>query len=71
MRILLLTPMPPDPEAPGAIPPLLYAALTGLRARHEVTVVCVAGPDPREIAAVERLRAEGVDVHAAVREPGG
>jgi glycosyltransferase involved in cell wall biosynthesis len=71
MRILLLTPMPPDPEAPGAIPPLLYAALTGLRAGNEVTVVCVAGPDPREISAVERLRAEGVDVHAAVREPGG
>jgi len=71
MRILLLTPMPPDPEAPGAIPPLLYAALTGLRAGNEVTVVCVAGPDPREIAAVERLRADGVDVHAAVRAPGG
>ncbi len=36
-----------------------------------MTVVCVAGPDPRELAAVERLRADGVDVHAAVREPGG
>ncbi len=71
MKILLLTPMPPDLGAPGAIPPLLHAALTGLRARNEVTVVCVAGPDPRELAAVERLRASGVDVHAAVREPGG
>ncbi len=71
MRILLVCPMPPDRSAPAAIPPLLHAALTGLRSEHDVTVACVAGPDAAELAAVERLRAEGVDVHAAVRLAGG
>lgn len=70
MRILLLCPMPPDRKAPGATPPLLHAALTGLRASHRVTVACVCGPDPAELRAAERLRAEGMDVHAAVRRPG-
>jgi glycosyltransferase involved in cell wall biosynthesis len=67
MRILLLTPMPPDRRAPGAIPVVLHAQLLGLRAQHEVTVVCVAGPDPRELAAVDALAADGVEIHAARR----
>lgn len=67
MKILLLTPMPPDPSAPGAIPVVLHAQLRGLSARHEVTIVSVAGPDPRELAAVDRLAAEGFDVHVARR----
>ncbi len=71
MRILLVCPMPPSRTAPGAIPPLLHAAVTGLRRTNDVTVVCVAGPDPVEISAVAALRAEGVEVHAATREAGG
>ena len=67
MRILLVTPMPPDRGAAGAIPPLLHAELTGLRERHDVTLVTVAGPDPDELDAVDRLRRDGVDVHATVR----
>jgi glycosyltransferase involved in cell wall biosynthesis len=67
MRILLLTPMPPDPEAPGAIPVLLHAQLTGLAERNEVTVVTPAGPDPPELHAVERLAADGFEVHAVPR----
>jgi glycosyltransferase involved in cell wall biosynthesis len=67
MKILLLTPMPPDRTAPGAIPAVLHAQLLGLRDRHDVTVVTIAGPDPRELAATERLVADGVEVHAARR----
>jgi glycosyltransferase involved in cell wall biosynthesis len=67
MRVLLVTPMPADPRAAGAIPLLLNAQLAGLRERHELTLVTVAGPDPDEIEAVDRLRSQGVEVHAAVR----
>jgi hypothetical protein len=71
VRILLLTPMPPDRDGVGAIPALLHAQLTGLVARHEVSLVCVAGPDPREIDAVERLRSAGFDVHPVLRTNAG
>ncbi len=67
MRVLLVTPMPPDPGAASAIPVLLHAELAGLRQRHEVTVVTLAGPDPAEVEAVDRLRRQGVDIHATVR----
>ena len=70
MRILLVTPMPPDRDAPSAIQALLMAHLRGLGARNEVTVVCVAGPDEAQIASVERLREEGFDVYAAIRRRG-
>ncbi len=67
MRILLVTPMPPQPEAPGAIPLVLYAELIGLMAQHSITLVTVAGPDPAEWAAVDHLQTMGVDVHAVRR----
>lgn len=67
MRILMVTPMPPQAEAPGAIPLVLYAQLRGLRARnHRVSVATVAGKEPGEQQALERLRQEGHDVYAAV-----
>lgn len=72
MKILLVAPMPPQPQAPGAIPLVLYAQLTGLMERHEVTLVTVAGPDPSEWEALDRLQAMGVDVQAIRRsEPHG
>jgi glycosyltransferase involved in cell wall biosynthesis len=67
MRILLLTPMPPAPSAPGAIPVLLHAEFTGLAAHHDVTLVTVAGPEEHEIEAVRSLEDQGVDVHAVIR----
>jgi len=67
MRILLVTPSPPAPTAPSAVPVVAWAQLSALSARHQVTVVTVAGPDPRELQALERLRAEGFDVHAVER----
>jgi glycosyltransferase involved in cell wall biosynthesis len=67
MKILLVTPMPPDRTAPGAIPALLHAQLLGLAARHDVAVLTIAGPDERELAAVDRLARDGFEVHAARR----
>jgi len=67
VRILLLTPMPPRREAPGAIPLVLHAALSGLRERHDVTLVTAYGDEAGEREAVEALRRDGVDVHAADR----
>ena len=46
VRILLVTPMPPSLEAPGAIPRLLHACVTGLGALHEITLVTRRGPRP-------------------------
>lgn len=72
MNVLLVTPMPPAPRATGAIPVLLHAQLVGLRARHHVTVLTLAGPRVAELEAVGALLSSGVDVHAVRRaEPRG
>jgi polysaccharide biosynthesis protein PslH len=67
MRILLVTPMPPQQKAAGAIPVVLHAQMAGLTPRHEVTLVTVAGLEPGEQEAVERLCEEGIEVHAVRR----
>ncbi len=67
----MLTPVPPDAGASGAIGSLLAAQLHGLSARNAVTVVCVAGPDPAEIDSVARLIDAGVDVHPVIRRNDG
>ena len=67
MRILLVTPSPPAPTAPSAVPVVAWAQLRGLSAQHAVTVVTLAGPDPRELEALEQLRAAGFDVRAIER----
>lgn len=64
MKLLMVTPMPPRPQAPGAIPLVLHAQLTGLASRHHVTLVTVIGPEPDEWEAVELLQAAGYEVHA-------
>ena len=66
MRVLLVTPMPPQAEGGGAIPVLLYAQLLGLRGLHDVTLVTAVADEPGEAEAVERLRGE-VEVHAVDR----
>jgi glycosyltransferase involved in cell wall biosynthesis len=67
MNILIAAPMPPQPEAPGAIPRVLHAELVGLMARHSITLVTIAGPDPAEWAAVDRLHTQGIEVQAVRR----
>jgi glycosyltransferase involved in cell wall biosynthesis len=72
MKILLVTPMPPRAQAPGAIPVLLHAQLQALLRRHDVTLVTPAGSEPGEYEAIQDLRAAGVSVRAARRvEPRG
>lgn len=72
MNILLVTPSPPNEQPTNAVPLVTFAQIMGLRERHNVTVVTVAGPDPEEWAAVERLRQRGIDVRAVRRtEPTG
>ena len=63
MRILLVTPMPPRAEAPGAIPVVLHAQVTGLRRRNEITLVTVVGDEPGELEATLELQRSGLDVH--------
>ncbi len=64
MRILLVTPMPPQPHGMGAIPVMLHMLLVALRPRHTVTLLTVVGSDPTEWQAVEGLRESGMEVHA-------
>jgi polysaccharide biosynthesis protein PslH len=63
MRILLVTSMVPDLDGVGAIPKLLHAQLTGLRERHDVTLVAPVGEDPGQGEAAERIGASGLDAH--------
>jgi glycosyltransferase involved in cell wall biosynthesis len=72
MNILVATPMPPQAEATGAIPLVLYAEFIGLLSRHDVTLLTVAGQEPGEQEAFDKLIRDGVDVQAVRRtEPVG
>lgn len=72
MKILMVAPMPPRPQAPGAIPLVLHAQISGLVERHQVTLATVAGPEPAEWEALDRVRELGVEVQAIRRvEPSG
>ncbi|HXR60366.1 MAG TPA: glycosyltransferase family 4 protein [Solirubrobacterales bacterium] len=66
MKVLLVTPVPPQADGGGAIPVLLDAQLQGLRRLHEVTLVTAVGDEPGQAEAVERLRGV-VEVLAADR----
>jgi glycosyltransferase involved in cell wall biosynthesis len=71
MRILLVTPMPPRAEAPGAIPLVLHAQMVGLRDRHELTLVTVA-TEPTELEAARDVERSGLEVHVVdARQPHG
>ena len=63
----MLTPMPPQARGSGAIPVVLHAQLIGLAARHDLTLVTVAGAEPGEWEAVEELRKSGIPVRAVRR----
>jgi glycosyltransferase involved in cell wall biosynthesis len=69
VKILLVTPMPPQPVAPGAIPLVLWAQLSGLARHHDVTLVTFVGPEAGDRSAVKQLRREGHRVLAVEFEP--
>lgn len=72
MKILIVTPIPPQPQPTNAVPLVAYGLLTELQARHSVTLVTVAEQDPAEWAALTALQARGIEVHAVRRtEPQG
>jgi polysaccharide biosynthesis protein PslH len=62
--------MVPRPQAPGAIPLVLDAMLEGLRARHDVSLVCIVQTPESEADAICDLRDRGIDVHVVVSESG-
>lgn len=64
MRVLLITPSPPQPRARAAVPLVSWAQLEGVREGNHVTLVTTAGPDLAEWQAVQDLRDAGVDVRA-------
>jgi glycosyltransferase involved in cell wall biosynthesis len=68
VKILVVAPMVPRRDAAGAIPLLLDAMLEGLRARHEIALVCVADPLTGDCEAVAELCAAGIEVHAVVTD---
>lgn len=63
MKVLLVVPMAPQAEGAGAIPELLHAQLTGLRERHEVTLLGTFGDLPGQAEAAEELLRGGLDAH--------
>lgn len=67
MRILLVTPVPPQADGAGAVPVLLHAQVEGLRAGNELTLVSAVGEERGEAAAARGLRDSGLDAHFADR----
>jgi polysaccharide biosynthesis protein PslH len=71
MKVLMVTPLLPYPEAINAGPLVMHHHLAALADRHEVILASLAGPDPSEREALDGLRASGLDVRAVWRqEPG-
>jgi polysaccharide biosynthesis protein PslH len=71
MKILIVTPLLPYPEAINAGPLVMFHHVTAIAARHQVILASLAGPDPAEREAVGRLRASGLDVRAVWRSQAG
>lgn len=63
MRILLVLPMVPQADGIGGFPKLLYAELSGLRERHELTLVGTFGELPGQAEAAAALIGSGLDAH--------
>jgi polysaccharide biosynthesis protein PslH len=63
MRILLVLPMVPQADGIGGFPKLLHAELSGLRERHELTLVGTFGELPGQAEAAAALIDSGLDAH--------
>lgn len=69
MNILLVTPMPPQAQPTNAVPLVTHALLSGLAARHRVTLVTAVDPDTAEPDTLEHWRSAGVDLQLVRRTP--
>jgi glycosyltransferase involved in cell wall biosynthesis len=67
MKILMVTPMPPQRQPTNAVPLVAHALLTGLLARHAVTLLTIVDPDPMDEAALIDWRTAGVEVQPVRR----
>lgn len=68
----MLTPLVPHAGSVAGGALVMYGQLAALAARHEVTLVTLAGPDPSDRAGLDTLKGLGVEVHAVWRDaPGG
>lgn len=67
MKILMVSPMPPQRQPTNAVPLVVDALIGDLRQRHTITLVTVVDIDPAEQNAVEDLVAIGVEVHVVHR----
>jgi glycosyltransferase involved in cell wall biosynthesis len=67
VKILIIAPMVPQFDAPGATPVLLDAQLGALAGRHELTLVAGVGDEPWEAPAADAVMRRGLDVHLADR----
>ena len=63
----MVTPLLPHQQGIHGGALVMYGQLAALIARHEVTLVTLAGPDPIEKEAIAHLRASGIDSHAVWR----
>jgi len=67
MKILMVTPMPPQRQPTNAVPLVTHALLTGLLAQHAVTLLTIVDPDPADELALAEWRTAGVQVYAVRR----
>lgn len=68
MKILLVTPMPPQAQGLGAIPVLQYAELVGLLERHQVSILTLGGLEPGDQQAIEQLSALDIRLYVVWRK---
>lgn len=72
MRILLVTPTPPQRQPSNAVPLVAHAQAIGLARQHHVTVLTAAGRDAVDYDALVHLQERGISTHAVWRrEPVG
>lgn len=69
MKILMVTPMLPAPNAGTAQPQVMYAQLSALATKHEVNLLTFAGPDEADRIALTDLCRSGLDIEAVWRDP--
>jgi polysaccharide biosynthesis protein PslH len=69
MRILMAAPLLPHPASTAGGALVIFGELATLARRHDLTLVCFAGPSPSDRDGLETLGRLGVTVHPVWRSP--